>query len=492
MEYLIHGFEPKRLFEHFEELSAIPRPSGSEAAAAAFLMRFAEGLGLEAHCDARHNVVIKKPGQGGGEDRPALLLQGHLDMVCEKNADTLHDFTSEGIRLIQTGGLLHADGTTLGADNGIAVAMMMALLEEPDVPHPPLECVFTTEEETGLTGARMLDGSLLSARTMINLDSEEEGIATVSCAGGMRVYLVRECRMEPAGPLGAQGIALRIRGLRGGHSGTDIPLERGNANKLMGRILQRLTEEASFRIARCEGGSKDNAIPRECDCVLVPDSASDAARIRELAAAEAGEIGAEYAAQDPGFSLLVEEVSAGDVLDRESGWALIDLLFLAPDGVQSRNVKAGGFAVSSLNLGVVRTERTEDGSMRLTVVFAPRSSVASRIRLIRRQLVRLGERLGFSARITSEYPGWAYAEHSPIRTVMQECYKELYGKELRCEAIHAGLECGLFSEKLPGLDAVAIGPGMTGVHTPDETLDLASVERTYRLLVRVLARLAGA
>jgi len=485
MQYVISGRTPERFFRRFEEISAIPRSSGNEKGISDYLMAFARERGLEAKQDEIYNVVIKKPASPGCESCPPVMLQGHQDMVCEKNGDVSHDFSRDGIRLVQDGKWLRAAGTTLGADNGVAVALMLALLEDESLAHPPLECVFTVQEETGLAGAIHIDPDWLSARTMINLDSEDEGVATVSCAGGMRVNLSRDCRWEAAqGP----GLSVKLRGLLGGHSGGDIHLEHGNANKLMGRLLARLVdEEAGFLLSELSGGSKDNAIPRECGCVLAfPEGDGALERARALILEEAADIRAELAATEPGFAVEVSPASPSRAMSREDSRNISLLLYLAPNGAQNRNVRAGGFIVCSLNLGVVRTE---GDAVRFT--FAPRSSVASLQKQTRRALTLLGKELGFSVEVTSEYPGWSYAEHSPIREVFCQCYRELYGKELRCEAIHAGLECGLFSGKLPGLDAIAVGPQVNHCHTPDEELDLDSCERFYSLLSAVLARLAG-
>lgn len=480
MEYLISGYEPKSFFRHFEEISAIPRSSGHEKAVSNFLIDFARERGLEAVQDSVWNVVIKKPGSSGCETLPAVMLQGHLDMVCEKNAATEHDFATQGISLTEEKGWLRAKGTTLGADNGVAVALMMALLEDEELRHPPLECVFTVQEETGLAGAINIDPALISARTMINLDSEDEGVATVSCAGGMRVTLARECGWRDADPY---GLSIRIRGLLGGHSGGDIRLERGNANKLMGRILAHLMEEnLSFRIASFNGGSKDNAIPRECDCVITLKTREDYDEALAIIGEEAADIHGELTAE-PDFTVLTEPASPGRVMRRKVSEALTKLLFLAPNGIKNRNPSAGDFVVCSLNLGVVKT-----GEDLVELTFAPRSSVASLQKQTRRELSFLAGELGFSMEVTSEYPGWSYTEQSPIRDIFRECYRKLTGKELICEAIHAGLECGLFSEKLPGLDAIAVGPQVNHCHTPGEELDLGSCQRCYQLISAVLTR----
>lgn len=480
MAMQIQGYQPERLFEHFVQISAIPRSSGNEKAISDFLVDFAKGNGLEVYQDEIFDVIIKKPGSKGKETLPPIMLQGHLDMVCEKNASVEHDFDREGIHLVQEGNLLRADGTTLGGDNGVSIALMMTVLEDKSLIHPPLECVFTVQEETGLTGAGHIDGQKLQARTMINLDSEEEGIATVSCAGGMRADFKRNCCFEPC--TGA-GLSIHIRGLQGGHSGCDIHLERGNANKLLGRILYALYDDVSFKLCEINGGNKDNAIPREADAVIaVADEAALDAAISRIHK-EAADISAELSEAD--FCVDVESVSVSQAMDAKTADAMIKLLYLAPNGVQNRNVEAGGFVVRSLNLGVVRT-----GEDSVEVVFAPRSSVASLQQQTRKELALLGELLGFDVEFSAEYPGWSYAAHSPIREAFCACYRELTGRELKCEAIHAGLECGLFSEKLPGLDAIAVGPNIRNCHTPDEVLDLASFARSYELITAVLKRLA--
>ncbi len=481
MEYQVNGRQPAAMFRYFEDISAIPRGSGNEKAVSDFVCRFAEERGLSWHQDELYNVVVKKPGSKGCETLPPVMLQGHLDMVCEKNADCPHDFEKEGLALEVCNGFLTAKGTTLGGDNGIAVALMLALLEEDTLRHPPLECVFTVQEEVGMIGAAHLDGSLLSARTLINLDSEEEGIATVSCAGGLRMQLSRPASWHSIA--GGVGMRLRIGGLPGGHSGVDIHLERTNANKLMGRLLASL--ELPFGLAAVRGGNKDNAIPREAEALLVFGGEGEYRATAEKLRLLYAELQEELLPYEPLFSLVWEQADLPErVLDEATAQALIRLLYLAPDGVLSRNMKQGGFVVSSVNLGVVRT--TDAG---VRVVFAPRSSVASRQEEIKQRLAVLAQTLGFTAACDGEYPGWSFAEVSPIRERFVKSYQKLFGGELRLEAIHAGMECGLFQGKLPGLDAIAVGPTILNCHTPEEKLDLGSCERTWQLLTDVLAGL---
>lgn len=482
MEYIVSGRHPAALFRYFEELSAIPRASGDEKAASDFLMSFARAHSLEAHQDAMWNVVIKKPGSPGCEKLPPIMLQGHMDMVCEKNTGVRHDFARDGLRLFLDGGYLRAEGTTLGADNGVAVAMMMAILEDQEIRHPPLECVFTVQEETGLYGAAGLDPALIQARTMINLDSEEEGIATVSCAGGMTVCLKRPVSRSGSG----EALKITIKGLQGGHSGSDIHLGRGNANHLMGRLISDAVHLHHGRLAGLNGGNKDNAIPRECEAFLTFGS-KDALNAAAGSIRTAADIlRAELAGGDPGFEVSLQEAGSLPGFDAETTVCLSDLLLLSPDGVQSRSPDAGGFVVSSLNLGVVRTEADF-----AAYTFSLRSSAGSCMELMRLQLERLAARLGFHMECSGAYPGWAYAAHSPVRDAFQACFRALFRQELRCESIHAGLECGLFCGKLPGLDAIAVGPSIYGCHTPDERLDLASCERTYRLVAAVLESYAA-
>ncbi len=484
MEYLLEGCQPAAVWHYFEEISAIPRRSGQERAVSEYLCRFAAAHGLEHWRDEWNNVVIKKAGSKGCETQPAVMLQGHQDMVCEKNADVVHDFETDGISLEIRGGYLCAKGTTLGADNGIAVAMMLAVLADGSLIHPPLECVFTVQEEVGLIGAANLDVSRLSAKTMINLDSEEEGIATVSCAGGLRAELSRRLSTEPAKE--AYGCRITLGGLPGGHSGTDIGAGRTNANKLMGRILNHLLLKTEFRLARLSGGSKDNAIPRECDALLVFAGKEKREAAFDCLQEYADMLKRELLPGEPGFFCRWEAADPEETAaDAEETCGLVQLLTLAPNGVQSRNVRQGGFIVSSVNLGVVRLE---GGEARL--VFAPRSSVASLQEEMKERLLALGRAFGYSVVFAGEYPGWEYAEHSPVRALCCRVYRELTDKELKTEAIHAGLECGLFCQKLPGLDAIAIGPNMLDVHTPEERLEIASVTRTYALVCRLLEALA--
>lgn len=482
MTYKITGYQPERLFHFFEDISAIPRGSSNEKAVSDYLVAFAKERGLWYHQDALHNVIIKKPASAGAENKPAVMLQGHLDMVCEKLAGVDHDFEKDGIDLIVKDGVLTANGTTLGGDNGAAVALMLAVLDDDTLAHPALECVFTTQEETGLTGAAGLDKSLISARTMINLDSEEEGIATVSCAGGMRFTMTRPItRHTASGKL----LTIDVSGLLGGHSGTDINKERQNGIILLARLINRVLHETGAQLASFAGGSKDNAIPREVCAVLVCSDA-DIEKAQSIAEAMAADFAAELVPFEPDFKYTISaQDGAAEVLSEADAKAFISAICLAPNGVRRRNLKQDGFVVTSLNLGVARMDDTT-----ASLVFAPRSSVASLQNYTTDCLYLLAETFGFDCDIAGAYPGWSFAEESPIRDTFIASYRELFDADLKIEAIHAGLECGLFSDALPGLDAIAVGPTIRGCHTPDEYLPLDSFERFYSLLTDVLSRLA--
>lgn len=483
MNYKITGYKPEKLFHFFEDISAIPRGSANEKAISDYLVAFAEERNLWYHRDALFNVIIKKPASAGAKEKPAVMLQGHTDMVCEKLAGVAHDFTTDPLDLIIKDGVLSANGTTLGGDNGAAVACMLAILDDDTLTHPALECVFTTQEEIGLNGAEALDKSLLSARTMINLDSEDEGVATVSCAGGLRFALTRPItRSKKEGML----LHLEATGLLGGHSGTDINKEHQNANLLMARMINHLFHNTDALLVDFNGGTKDNAIPRETSATLFYSDEVAAKNAENLALALSADFSSEICPYEPAFQFLVStENGTADVISAEDGKAFITAMCFAPNGVQFRNMNLDGFTVTSLNLGIAATDETS-----ASLVFAPRSSVATLMSALKEKLCLLAETFGFEVSMHGEYPGWSFAEVSPIRDVFVQSYKELFRDDLKIEAIHAGLECGLFSDAIPGLDAIAVGPTIRGCHTPDEHLPLDSFERFYELLTDVLKKLA--
>lgn len=472
----------EKILSLFCELSAIPRRSGNERAVCEWLCNFAEKRGLEYYSDALYNVVIKKPASAGVAADP-VILQGHTDMVCASAPGCTRPPEIYGVTPIREGDILRADGTTLGADNGVAVAMMLAALDSDTLRHPPLECVFTTQEETGLSGAAGLDASWLSGRTMINLDSEEDGVATVSCAGGKRMRFFRDLVYDS---IRGSGVVINIDGLKGGHSGMEIGSERINAIKLASDLLRARDGEGYL----CDiwGGEADNAIPRKSSVTIAyRDEAQRAAEVVKLKAwcektkeelrASEPDLTFEFVMLDDEMFMTIEDLTA-DLFER--------MLTLVPNGVRSRNPDAGGFVVSSQNLGVVGV----DGK-HIYAVFSLRSSEERMMRIMTEELNTLADTLLFECTSGSEYPGWAYAPESRLRDVMSEAHRDLFGSELRIEAIHAGLECGIFAEKLPGLDAVAIGPTVTGCHTPEEKLSISSLERVAKLVAATLDKLAG-
>lgn len=485
MEYKINGYKPEKLFHFFEDVCAVPRGSGNEKGISDFLVKFAKDRGLWVYQDDHWNVIIKKAGSKGAEDKTPVMLQGHIDMVCDKRAGVEHDFTKEGIDLVLKDGILSANGTTLGSDNGVAIALMLMVMDDEDIKHPPVECVFTTEEEVGLNGAQALDKSQITARTMINMDSEEEGVATISCAGGLRLQMSRKVEREKAeGTL----VQIKIEGLLGGHSGTDIDKERQNANILMARMVEHLMKNTDGKLVTFAGGTKDNAITRECEASLLYADKKEAEKAEELAGTMAETFSEEIVPFEPAFEceISLEDGQEADVLKNEDAKAFVSAIRLAPNGVYRRNIKMDGFVVVSSNMGIVRADENE-----LVIVVSPRSSVASLQEDTKDRFRVLADTFGFEVSYSGEYPGWDYKENSHIRDVFVESYRSLFGKELKLEALHAGLECGLFSEALPGLDAIAVGPTLNNVHTPDENVPLDSFERFYELLKDVLARLAA-
>lgn len=476
MEYVIKGRKPTSVFRFFEEISAIPRASYNEEKIADYLVEFAKARGLFCYRDEVHNVLIKAPATKGFEGKPALLFQGHTDMVCEKNADVEHDFAKDPLSLWVDGNLLRAKGTTLGGDDGIAVAMMLALLDGEVREHPAYECLFTTAEEVGLNGALGFDYSLLSARTMINMDSEELGVVTCGCAGGERHDLTLDAETEP---FAGRAVRIFIGGLMGGHSGENIKDGRANANKLMGRLLAALSRETDYRIVSVNGGSKDNAIPRECTAVIAVEQEDD---IMPFLMGEGAAIAQELSEEDHGFSLEVGGCAEPHfMMTRRSTLGVLGVLATAANGVleMSRNVK--GLVEYSRNLGVVRTEDN-----RVTVVFSSRSAIESRLDASARELDVLAAINGFEARHHSRYPGWDYAPDSRVREAYLRAYREVTGEDARVNVIHAGLECGIIRSNVPDMDVISVGPTMHDIHSPAEALDLDSVEIFWKSVQRLI------
>ena len=476
---VLSDLEPREVFAWFERLCAIPHGSHHAKAISDYLVAFARERGLACRQDAANNVVIRKAASAGYENAPVVMLQGHIDMVCEKDADCGKDMETEGLDLFVDGDVIGARGTTLGGDDGIAVAMALAVLDADDIPHGPLECVFTADEEVGMIGARALDASDLKAKYLINIDSEEEGVLTVSCAGACRMA----CTLPVTrAPFDGQTLRVRISGLAGGHSGEEIHKSRANANLLLGRALDEMSRAGALRLIRVSGGAKDNAIPREAEAVV---RTGDAAALRRAAEALAAALRAEYHAADGHITVTVTETDDGlTPMDAASTERAITLLLCAPNGVVEMSMDMPGLVQTSLNLGRLTSD---EASLRAS--FMIRSSINSQKNAVASRLARLAEALGGQTELDSDYSAWPYRPESPLRDRVAEVFYEQYGEKPRIAALHAGLECGILSGKLPELDCISLGPDLTDIHTPRERLHIASTERTWRLLLGTLKRL---
>lgn len=477
------NFEPTKVFSYFEDLTRIPRGSGNEKEVSDYLVEFAKTNNLEFIQDEYMNVVIKKPATKGYESLPAVILQGHMDMVNEKNNDKIHDFDKDPLTLKIDGDSIYADETTLGADNGIAVAMAMSVLASTDISHPALEAVITVEEETGLVGALKLDGSLLKGKYLINIDSEEEGKLLVSCAGGSRIKLILPISFTNVDN-NRTDLKISVKNLYGGHSGLDIIKGRGNANKLIGRILDDLLDELSFELFNVNGGSKMNAIPREADAVIAINT-SDKKKVEDLIEKWNDILKNELRGKDDKVQVIVSEIKQDStiVFDEQSKLTAISTLIMFPNGIMSMSHAIEGLVESSVNLGVLSTTETS-----VTFECAPRSSIGSLKQAINNQFTSLAYLVGAELVIDSDYPEWQYNPDSNLRTHFEKVYKDMFKKDSEVVAIHAGVECGLFKEKLPDLDMISIGPDMADVHTPNEHVSISSIQRTYSYLVEVLNR----
>lgn len=483
---VLKGLAPERVFYYFEEICRIPHGSGNVEKISGYLMDFAKKKGLSAKQDALKNVIIVKPATAGYEEEPAVILQGHMDMVAVKKPDDKIDMASEGLKLAVAGDKIYAEGTSLGGDDGIAVAYALALLEAENLPHPKLEVVITVDEETGMDGARGIDLSSLTGRRMLNLDSEEEGIFLTSCAGGARM----ECRL-PVTVCEKEGSVCRIsvEGLAGGHSGAEIHKERGNANCIMGRILHHLSSRMALCMKTMDGGLADNAIPRQAVCeVLLEKGGEDAFREQLLALEDA--IKKELAVKDRDFQITAVFTGEEQAVcaNRESTCKAAAFLAALPNGVQAMSADVEGLVETSLNLGMV-SYPAEGGELRCT--FSVRSCVESAKQALMEKVAAVTQLAGGSSSISGDYPGWAYRVDSPLRDKMTALYEEMYGKKPRLEAIHAGLECGILAAKLEGLDCISFGPDMENIHTTEETLSISSVARVWDYLVKLLAKREG-
>lgn len=476
----LENCEPKRVFYYFEELCKIPHGSGNTKQISDYLVSFAKEHGLEYVQDEMNNVVIYKPATEGYEDAPAVILQGHMDMVCEKRPDVDHDFTKDPLNISVKDGYVTANGTTLGGDDGIAVAYGLALLESKDLAHPALEVLITVDEEIGLLGAEGFDCSVLKGKRLINLDSEAEGSLWISCAGGLSgISTIPVQRVEAEG----QKAAVKITGLMGGHSGAEIDKKRANANVLMGRFLYSLQQETAYEIISLAGGQKDNAITREADAELLVEDINSVKACAEKLQKGFRE---EYAGTDEGITVEITDlgVASAKVLHPTSREKVLFFLMEVPFGIQKMSGSIDGLVETSTNIGIVKLG--EDEFLGSSSV---RSSVEAAGAALSDKICYLTEFLGGEYTVQGAYPAWEYRKDSPLRDQMVEVYEEMYGEKPNVVAIHAGLECGLFYKKIEGLDCVSLGPNMKDIHTSEEVLDIASTERVWKYLVKVLESL---
>lgn len=480
MPEAIDGLTPGTFWRCFAEIAAIPRPSGKEEKIARFILDRAAKLGLSARQDPCGNVIVKKPASPGKNGLRSICLQSHLDMVCEKNADKVHDFLKEPIKLVRKGPVLMADGTTLGADNGIGVATSLAIMEDGALEHGPLEFLFTVEEETGLKGAQHLDPALIESRMLLNLDSEEEGAIYVGCAGG-KDTLGKWSASREAAPAGAIPVRLSLKGLKGGHSGLEIDKGLGNAIKLLNRAILRLAEMGG-RLAGIDGGNMRNAIPRECGAVIyLPGDRLEQAEA--LVAALGATFREELAGIDGAVTLSLrrEDAAGGDVLDRVLQSRICKTIAALPSGVQHMSADIKGLVETSTNVSVISTTESD-----IVLVTSQRSSSASRLEEIVETVRAIFELGCASVEGSDGYPGWKPNLASPILNLAVQCYRRLYGVEPEVKAIHAGLECGIIGERITGMDMISFGPTMEGVHSPDEKVYIDSVGKYWEFLVAVL------
>lgn len=476
----LQNIKPVEIFRNFAAISKIPRGSGNERAISDYLKTFAEKLNLEVIQDEALNIIIKKPATKGYENSPTVIIQGHMDMVCEKNEGTKHDFEKDPIELVVKGDELYANGTTLGADNGIAVAYAMALLEDNSIEHPPLEVLLTTDEETGMTGAMAVSKDNIKGKILINIDTEEEGYLLVSCAGGIRTRSA--IKIEKEDIANKKFFTIKVRGLKGGHSGCDIHLGRGNSNKIIGRILKDLTKKIDFNLIAINGGSKNNAIPREADAVIAIEEIKEGS-LFEIIEEWNKVIKNEILGADKDVDIFVEHNKEifHKAITKEKTEKIINLLYLYPSGVNTMSTTIDNLTESSANLGIVKTLADE-----VEFDSAIRSSIPSLKDEITNRIKSITELVGGSFEANAGYPGWEYNPNSKVRDICMKVYKEMKGEDAIIYAIHAGIECGLFQEKLGDIDMISFGPNIRDAHTPNEHLSISSTENVWNYLKEVL------
>lgn len=483
-EAVLRGLEPAKVFRYFEEICSIPHGSGNTAQISEYLVHFAEEQGLSYCTEACGNVIIRAEATPGYEHEPGIILQGHMDMVAVQDADCGKDMKTEGLSIFTDGRLVGAEKTSLGGDDGIALAYGLAILSDRTIPHPALELLVTVDEETGMDGAMALDPGNLTGTRLINLDSEEEGSFIVGCAGGETLRLNRNVSREAA-PDGWHTYELSVSGLTGGHSGTEIDKNRANAILLLGRALQNISEACPYRLFLIEGGTKDNAIPVYARALIsapkMPETAEIEAEWRNALSGKENALKLEMKAFCGHSGTADSFVTEGKVMREEVANDLVRLLSIIPYGVSAMSTLPG-LVETSNNVGIIRTYEE-----RIEIAVSVRSLIASEKKELSRRIGTIASLCGFQVSVHGGYPGWQYREQSPLRDKAVRAFVEEYGKEPVVQTIHAGLECGLLIEKMPGLDAVSMGPDIYDIHTTKERLDVASVQRTWKLLLRILS-----
>lgn len=482
----IKSLEPTAVWKNFSALNAVPRPSKKEEKVIAFMVEFGNSLGLPTEVDEAGNVLIRKPATPGMEDRKIAVLQSHLDMVCQQNAGTNHDFETQGIEMYVDGDWVKARGTTLGADNGMGVAAIMAILESTDIQHPAIEAIFTIDEETGMTGAQELRQNWLEGKLLLNLDTEDDDELTIGCAGGVDVTGNATYNSE-APAAGSVGRAITVKGLNGGHSGMDIHKGLGNANKIMNRILARLNEVADVRISTVDGGSLRNAIPRE-SFAQVAVSPAELTAVQSVFDEVAAELLAEYKTTDPQLAISISEIEVpSSVMTKEDQRGLIDAIYAIPCGIHRMSPDIADLVQTSNNLA-----RVELKNGKIQILCLTRSAVDSE-KMDHARAIRSAMQLcGADVEFAGSYPGWAPDPSSEILKTMRALYSEMYGEDANVLACHAGLECGLLGDRYPGMEMISFGPNIRGAHSPDEKVQISSVQKFWGFLLETLKRVEKA
>jgi dipeptidase D len=482
---LLSGLEPKMVWKHFDKIRSIPHCSGHEAKLGEYLISYAKGKDLEVERDKNGNVLIRVPATPGHESAPTVVLQGHMDMVCEKNSDVDHDFSKDPIQLEFQGEWLKAKGTTLGSDNGIGLASALSIIDSKSIVHGPLELLFTVDEEVGLTGAGKLKPGFLKGSIMMNLDSEELGAVYIGCAGGGDTTLKLPVKFVDA-PAGTKGFVLRVAGLRGGHSGIDIHEQRGNAIKILSRVLWKASRTQPVHLVSMRGGNKRNAIPREAEAeLLVLETAVD--DLSQFVGDEAAKIAEELGRREINLTVNLgpSERSFGRAMEASAQGTLLDLLLALPYGVETMSYDIAGLVETSNNLATIST-----GGDEVVIGLSTRSSIASALKALRDRIRSAAELAGASVEENEPYPGWKPNLGSKLLATVKAVHLREFGAEPQLKAIHAGLECGIIGEKFPGMDMVSIGPWIEHPHSPDERVNVSSVEKFWKLLTAILAELA--